>query len=183
MRFIYSNQAWERWIDVGEAMLVITEEACAAVGAERWDKDNKPLVKLFNRKWDEYEQRAHNDPSHKPLSKQERAMLRFVMEHPEVGAWRATLPGPHKRRLNHPNAVVNAWKRTQPKPQPEPRPTRQPPPSPALAARDREIEALKAQVQELEAARESGKGGADVAHLQAENTRLKARIAAAGGDG
>ena len=33
-------------------------------------------------------------------------------------------------------------------------------------------------MQELEAARESGKGGADAAHLQAENTRLKARIAA-----
>jgi hypothetical protein len=173
LRFIYSNQTWERWIDIGEAMLVITEEACAALTVAGWDKDNKPLVKLFNRKWDEYEQRAHNDPAHRPLSKQERSRLRFVMDHPEVGAWRATLPGPQRRRYNHPNAVVEAWKRTQPKPQPhEPRQTRQPSPalSPALATRDREIEALKAQVQELDAARETGPS-------TEENVQLKARIA------
>ena len=180
LRFIYSNQTWERWIDIGEAMLVITEEACAALGAAAWDKDNKPLVRLFNRKWDEYEQRAHNDPAHRPLSKQERSRLRFVMDHTEVGAWRATLPGPQRRKYNHPNAVVEAWKRAQPKPPREPRETRQPSAaqSPALAAAHKENEALKAQVQELEAARETGRGGADVARLEAENAKLMREIAA-----
>jgi hypothetical protein len=115
LRFIHSDQTWERWMDIGEAMLVITEEAQAVVGAKSWDKDNKPLVKVFNRRWEDYEQRATNKPGHKPLSKQERTMLRFVMAHPEIAAWRAIQVGPRKRKLNHPNAVVNAWKRTQPR--------------------------------------------------------------------
>jgi hypothetical protein len=160
LRFIYSNQAWERWIDIGEAMLVITEEAAAVLGVAGWDKDNKPLVKLFNRRWDEYEQRAHNDPTHKPLSKQERAMLRFVMEHPEVGAWRATLPGPNKRRLNHPNAVVNAWKRAQPRP------------------RERAAAQPQSQPHGASAAKPSVDKAAEPRAAEAENTRLKAHIAA-----
>jgi hypothetical protein len=88
--------------------MIITEEACAAVGARAWDKDNKRLVGEFNKRWDEYE--ASTGANYKPLSKQERSALRFVMTNPEVGAFRAGLIGPEKRRLNHPNAVINRWR-------------------------------------------------------------------------
>jgi hypothetical protein len=108
LRRLHGDQTWEDWMGTGEAMMVITEDALAAVGATAWDKDNKRLVKEFNRRWDEYEAGAGSNQ--KPLSKQERASLRFVMTNPEVGAFRAGLMGPDKRRLNHPNAVVNRWR-------------------------------------------------------------------------
>jgi hypothetical protein len=44
------------------------------------------------------------------LSKQERCALREIMGNPNISAWRATLTGPEKRRLNHPNAVLNRFK-------------------------------------------------------------------------
>jgi hypothetical protein len=155
LRRVKNVQVWDDWTQIGAALMVITEEALAAVGMETWDGDSKPLVKVFNNKWEDYERLASNE---KPLSRQERSMLRFVMTHPEVGAWHATLPGPQQRRLNHPNAVVNAWKRTQPR---EPSAPRRPSPllSPALAERDRKIEQLEARnaelLEELKAARET----------------------------
>src|SRR5215510_8573648 len=108
LRRLHGDQTWEDWMGTGEAMMVITEDALTAVGATAWDKDNKKLVKEFNRRWDEYEAGAGSNQ--KPLSKQERASLRFVMTNPEVGAFRAGLTGPDKRRLNHPNAVINRWR-------------------------------------------------------------------------
>jgi hypothetical protein len=108
LRRLHGDQTWEDWMGTGEAMMVITENALAAVGATAWDKDNKKLVKEFNRRWDEYEAGAGSNQ--KLLSKQERASLRFVMTNPEVGAFRAGLMGPDKRRLNHPNAVINRWR-------------------------------------------------------------------------
>ena len=136
----------------GEAMMVITEEVLADLELVGWDSDDKKLTKEFVRRWEQYERGAGDH--HKPITKQERWALREVMTSPEIGAWRASgLTGPEKRRLNHPNAVINKWKaKTQPR---GPKQERQPSPllSPALTARDKEIEALKAQVQELEAAR------------------------------
>jgi hypothetical protein len=147
LRRIHRNQVWEDWMEVGEALLIITEEAMAEVGVESWSGDDKKLVKAFNTRWDAYEQLASNDPNHKPLSKQERWALREVMTKPEIGAWRATQTGPKRRKLNHPNAVINGWKRTQPRPPSKPR---QPSNllSPALQERDEEIAQLKAQIEE-----------------------------------
>jgi hypothetical protein len=110
LRRLHSDQSWEDWIGTGEAMLIVTENTLAALGFAQWDKDNKPLVKEFNRRWDEYERSAGANYQYQPLSKQERWALREVMTNAEISTWRAALPGPDKRRLNHPNAVINRWK-------------------------------------------------------------------------
>ena len=47
----------------------------------------------------------------KPLSKQERCALREVMCNPETSAWRDTLDGMNRRKLNHPNKVIERWRR------------------------------------------------------------------------
>jgi hypothetical protein len=108
LRRLHGDQTWEDWLIVGEAMMIITEDAAITVGAPKWDPDNKRLVREFNARWDEHERKAGSN--HKPISKQERWALREVMTRPEIGAWRATLPGNIKRRFNHPNAVINKWR-------------------------------------------------------------------------
>jgi hypothetical protein len=161
LRRLHGDQTWEDWMGTGAAMMIITEEALAEIGASEWDKNNKRLVKEFNARWDEYETSTLRPRSNdKPISKQERWALREVMTNPEIGAWRGTLDGPRQRRLNHPNAVVNKWKaNTQTR---EPKAKRPPSDllSPALTAKNKEIEQLKARQaeleEELEAAREAG---------------------------
>jgi hypothetical protein len=97
---------------IGAAMMVITEEAMAEVGATVWDKNNRRLVREFTQRWDEYEASAVEAGSNeKPLSKQERWALREVMTNPEIGAWRARLDGTNRRKLNHPNKVIERWRR------------------------------------------------------------------------
>jgi hypothetical protein len=160
LRRLHGNQTWEDWMGTGAAMMVITEEAMAEVGASEWDKDNKRLVKEFNERWDEYEARAlRKGTNDKPLSKQERWALREVMTNPEIGAWRGLLDGPQQRRLNHPNAIVNKWKASTQTREPK---AKRPPSdllSPALTAKNKEIEQRDARIAELEeelqAARES----------------------------
>ena len=97
---------------------------------------------------------AGSNGNYKPLTKQERWALREVMTNSEIGVWRGLLDGPQKRRLNHPNAVINKWKSgTQTREPKERKPS--PALSPALAERDKTIAQLQAHVVELEAARET----------------------------
>jgi hypothetical protein len=207
LRRLHGDQTWEDWMGTGEAMMVLTEDALAAVGATAWDKDNKKLVKEFNRRWDEYEAGAGSNQ--KPLSKQERASLRFVMTNPEVGAFRAGLMGPDKRRLNHPNAVINRWRFSQRASVTRPSSPKRVEPEIDHNSLAKELAQAKARIAELEAAlRDATKPSgpaqrdAEIAELKAalkeaqaarkppvqeplrsdgvqdENTRLKARIAA-----
>jgi hypothetical protein len=153
LRRLHGDQTWEDWTGTGEALMVITEDACAAVGVSGWDKTNTRLVREFNKQWDAYEIRLGSN--YKPLSKQERWALREVMTNPEIGVWRGLLDGPQKRRLNHPNAVINKWKAsTQTREKKERQPSNLL--SPALKEKDKRIGELEAHVQELEAARETG---------------------------
>ena len=166
LRRLHGDQTWEDWEGVAAAMEVITEEAQDAVGTSEWDKDNKRLVREFNSRWDDYE--ATLGSNHKPLSKQERWAVRTIMITPEIRTWRGLLDGPQKRKLNHPNAVINKWKAaTQTR---EARAPRQPSPalSPALAARDKKIAELEARNtelgEELTAARETAPQPRTVEH-------------------
>jgi hypothetical protein len=105
---INADKTWDDWKQVGAALKVITEGAVAQAKSGPWHRDNKTAVRMFNGLWEHYE---HSDGSnHKPLSSSERTQLRFVMDHPEVELWRDTLDGTKRRKLNHPNAVVNAWR-------------------------------------------------------------------------
>jgi hypothetical protein len=105
---LHGDVTWEDWMGAGAALAIITEEALVEVGAFKWDPDNKRAIKGFNARWEEYE--AGVGTNHKPLSKQERWALREVMTNPEISAWRAALTASEKRKLNHPNAVLNRFK-------------------------------------------------------------------------
>jgi hypothetical protein len=111
LRRIKGDTTWEDWLGIGAALMVITEEALVEVSVAVWNPDNKKLVRAFNRRWEEYEASAAEVGSNqKPLSKQERWAVREVMTNPDIGAWRATLDGVNRRKLNHPNRVIDRWK-------------------------------------------------------------------------
>jgi hypothetical protein len=149
MRRIKGDQTWEDWLGIGEAMMVITEEAMAEVGVAAWDGNNKRLTKEFMSRWEEYERRGTNDPRQKPLSKQERWALREVMTNPDIGAWRSSLDGTNRRKLNHPNKVIESWKRNT---QTSDREPKKPSPSmsQALKERGKVIAEQEARIKELE---------------------------------
>jgi hypothetical protein len=106
---INADKTWDDWMSVGAALRVITEAAVDQAKSGPWHRDNKSAVRMFNGLWEHYE---HSDGSnHKPLSSSERTQLRFVMDHPEVEVWRGTLDSTKRRSLNHPNAVVSAWRK------------------------------------------------------------------------
>jgi hypothetical protein len=109
LRRINADKSWEDWKMVGAALTVITEAAVAQAKSGPWHRDNKSAVRMFNGLWDHYQN--GDGTNHKPLSSSERTQLRFVMDHPEVEQWRDTLDSTKRRSLNHPNAVVNAWKK------------------------------------------------------------------------
>jgi hypothetical protein len=105
---IHGDVTWDDWMGVGAAMMIVTEEALVVVGALKWDSNNKYAVTEFNARWDLYEASAGSN--HKSLSKQERFALREIMSNPELSVWRERLAAPERRRLNHPNAVLNRFR-------------------------------------------------------------------------
>src|SRR5262249_41381848 len=107
-------------------------------------EDDKKLQRLLVLKWEAFEHRAGDN--YKPLSKQERWALRFLMEHPEVNAWRATLDGSRQRKLNHPNNVISKWRSAT---QPRERKKAQPSMSQALKEKNKVIDELEARNREL----------------------------------
>jgi hypothetical protein len=109
LRRINADKTWEDWKQVGEALKIITEGAVAQAKSGPWHRDNKAAVRMFNGLWEHYER--SDGSNHKPLSSSERTALRFVMDHPKVEVWRDTLDGTKRRQLNHPNAIVNAWRK------------------------------------------------------------------------
>jgi hypothetical protein len=128
---LHGDMAWEDWMGVGAAMEIITKEALVEVVALEWDPGNRRLVKAFNVRWEEYE--AGAGKNHRPLLKQERCALREIMYNPDISAWRSTLTGPDKRRLNYPKAVLNRFK-TQAKAKATPADNRKPSPQAKLKA-------------------------------------------------
>jgi hypothetical protein len=109
LRRINADKTWDDWKQVGEALKVITEGAVAQARSGPWHRDNKAAVRMFNGLWEHYEK--SDGSNHKPLSSSERTALRFIVDHPEVEVWRDTLDGTKRRQLNHPNAIVNAWRK------------------------------------------------------------------------
>jgi len=159
LRRVKGDTTWEDWMGIGAALMVITEEAMKTVGVTAWNKDNKHLIREFNERWDEYEASALEQGSNqKPLSKQERWALREVMTNPEIGAWRSGLDGTNRRKLNHPNKVIERWRRATQTSDKEPK---KPSPSLSQALKDRdkviaELEARNTELgEELTAVRET----------------------------
>ena len=150
LRRVKGDTTWEDWMGIGAALMVITEGALAEVGVTVWDSNNKRLTMEFTRLWDEYEASAIETGSNqKPLSKQERWALREVMTNPHIGGWRSTLDGVNRRKLNHPNKVIERWKRATQTADKEPKKP-SPSMSQALKERNEVIDQLEARNRDLE---------------------------------
>jgi hypothetical protein len=146
LKRLANNQTYEDWRQVGAQMMIIAEETMAELEREKWDGNDKGLVREFTRRFDTWQTKVSHNV--KPISKQERWALREVLTVPEYHAWYTTLPGPQQRRMNHPNAIINAYKRKHPDPA-KPQRERKPSPAAILQIRDKEIGDLKARQTEL----------------------------------
>jgi hypothetical protein len=139
---------YEKWRQVGEQLLVITEETLADLGLDAWDKDNKKLAREFTQRFEGWERSVSNA---KPITRQERWALRELMTEPNYHTWYTTdLTGPERRRLNHPNKIIESYKRKHPDPN-KPKAGRQISNllSPALTEKNKQIADLVAQRDEL----------------------------------
>ena len=161
LRRVKGKQTYEDWRQVGEQLMVITEETLEdlALPPDGWSPDNRQLTKEFTRRFEAWERQVSND---KPLTKQERWALRELMTNPVYHTWYsdpANLTGPERRRLNHPNKIIESYKRKHPDPN-KPKGQRQPSValSPALQGKNKEIEALKERLKEVEEERDLARG-------------------------
>jgi hypothetical protein len=146
LRRLMTNQTFEDWRQVGVQMMIVAEETMADLKREKWDGDDKLLVREFVRRFDTWQGKVTNA---KPISKQERWALREVMTDPKYQVWYMDLPGPKQRKMNHPNAIINAYKRVYPDPAKVKEKMHRLPPAIVLESKDREIEELKARTNEL----------------------------------
>jgi transposase-like protein len=147
LRRLKGDAVWEDWLVLLAVYKQKDEDAVSELGLDNsagYDTDKK-LQRLLVSKWEAFEHRAGDNQ--KPLSKQERWALRFLMLHPEVNAWRATLDGFRQRKLNHPNNVINKWRSsTQVRAAPT---TPRQSPAAAITERDKRIAELEARNAEL----------------------------------
>src|SRR6516165_8793246 len=149
LRRLKSGQTYEDWRAVGQKMMVITEEVMNELALDEWDPDNKQLTREFTRRFEGWEASVSNA---KPISKQERWALRELMTNPDYHAFYTTeLAGPEQRKTNHPNKIIEKYKRKHPDPN-KPKKERKVSDalSPALTAKNKEIEQLKARDLEWE---------------------------------
>jgi hypothetical protein len=109
LRSIDRDSNWAKWMTISDGIMAVTTLAVMQAKSGPWHRDNKSAVRAFNQIWDAFQ--ASEGDNFKPLSSTERSMLRFIREHPEVEVWRGTLDSTKRRSLNHPNAVVTAWRK------------------------------------------------------------------------
>jgi hypothetical protein len=109
LRRLKDNHTYEDWRAVGRKLVAITEEVMLEFQLTEWDQNNRALTRDAVKRFEEWETSVSNNE--KPMSKQERWALRELMTNPKIDAYYATLTGSQRRRLNHPNAIINHWKR------------------------------------------------------------------------
>ena len=113
------EQTYEDWRAIGQQLLVITEETLADLKLDHWDPDDRRLARMCTARFENWEREAAAGSNARPLTKQERWALRELMTNHEIHGWYMTLSGFERRRLNHPNAIINKYKRTHPEPKKE----------------------------------------------------------------
>jgi hypothetical protein len=111
LRRLKTDQTVEDWRAVGEQQNIITEEVMSELGLTTWDPNDKKLVREVAKRFEDWERSVSNDHL---LTKQERWALRELTNNPKYLEWHATLTKPERRRLNHPNAIINRWKKAHP---------------------------------------------------------------------
>ena len=110
------EQTYDDWRAIGQQLLVITEETLADLKLDHWDPDDRRLARMCTARFEKWQREATAGSNARPLTKQERWALRELMTNHELHAWYMTLGGFERRRLNHPNAIINNYKRTHPEP-------------------------------------------------------------------
>src|SRR6516164_2084821 len=113
------DQTYEDWRAIGQQLLVITEETLADLKLDHWDPDDRRLARMCTARFENWEREAAAGSNARPLTKQERWALRELMTNHGIHGWYMTLSGFERRRLNHPNAIINKYKRTHPEPKKE----------------------------------------------------------------
>jgi hypothetical protein len=111
LRRLKTDQTVEDWRAVGDQQNIITEEVMSELGLTEWAPNDRKLVREVTRRFEDWERSVSNDH---PLTKQERWALRELTNDSKYLQWYATLTKPERRRLNHPNAIINRWKKAHP---------------------------------------------------------------------
>jgi hypothetical protein len=111
LRRLKTDQTVEDWRAVSAQLNIITEEVMSKLDLTMWDSNNRNLVREVTTRFEDWERSVSNDHL---LTKQERWALRELTNDPRYLQWHATLTKPEQRRLNHPNAIINRWKKTHP---------------------------------------------------------------------
>jgi hypothetical protein len=164
------GQNWNCWIDVGNALVLLRQEAMANAGT------NRPVGSAYNRFFG-----AKVRDERLEFDKSDRFRLFEVMDNlPAIEAWRETLPLTELRRFNHPSTVIRRWKRATEFREPgEKRETSKWERQQAENARlTEELDAARAEIakrdahiEELKAAREDGAG---IMYVKRMNSKPKA---------
>ena len=111
LRRLKSDHTYEDWRSVGKKIVLITEEVMRELQLSAWDPNNRALSREAAKRFENWENSVSNA---KPLTKQERWALRELMTNADIHTYYMTLTGPERRRLNHPNAIINRWKNDHP---------------------------------------------------------------------
>jgi hypothetical protein len=112
------GQTYEDWRTVGGKLMLITEEVLNELGLIGWDPDNKKLVKEVTARFQLWERSTMPEGSNDPvLGKDERNKLRVLMTDQKYHDWYMTLPGPQRRKLNYPGAIIAKYKAQHPTPE------------------------------------------------------------------
>lgn len=107
-RRIKGGQTWTDWEAIAEAVRVITSRVMADTGTDNIQAD--AFKKTFGKAWRAHESLVSNEKNYRPITRQEIHDLRFLLDHPEVTAWRAQQKPQRQRRLLHPRTVIAGWK-------------------------------------------------------------------------
>jgi hypothetical protein len=111
LRRLKSDHTYEDWRSVGKKLMIITEAVMREHHVTAWDQNDRKLVSEVSKRFENWENSVSNA---KPLTKQERWALRELMTNSDIHIYYMTLTGPERRRLNHPNAIINRWKNDHP---------------------------------------------------------------------
>jgi hypothetical protein len=155
---------WNDWLKVGEALQVGREWAMNQAGT------NQAVGKAYNMAFGEWLAKYKLGD----MDKGDRSRLFTVMDNlPMIEQWRQTLTQTERFKLNHPNAVWRKWKAAVEPDRPK---------DAKLTLRDsvanlsEENTQLKAQIEELEAARETSTASAPPASLEAALDHVVAEL-------
>jgi len=97
------GQHWKDWLAVGRAYVHGSTLAMRIAGS------NRPFGRGYQRVFAEWATRTGFDIIQ--FDKPTRSVLRKIFDHlPEIEAWLATLQRNKRRALNHPQAVLKAWR-------------------------------------------------------------------------